>query len=190
MTESYQRRESTGVSQVLRLGVIGDPVAHSISPAMQQPALDALNVFAVYERWQTSASELPERIASLRASGVLGANVTVPHKQAVMPLLDGISPLAQQVGAVNTIVSKDGRLSGDNTDVYGFATALLEACPDVANRRVVVIGAGGAARGVALALSQVGVPSITIANRNADRAQNLCDELGFAYLQSTAFADA
>jgi shikimate dehydrogenase len=157
---------------------------------MQQPALDAMSVNAVYERWQTSASELPERIASLRAPCMLGANVTVPHKQAVMALLDDVSPLAQQVGAVNTIVSKDGRLSGDNTDVYGFATALLEACSDVANRRVVVIGAGGAARGVALALSQIGVPSITIANRNADRAHTLCKELGFANLQSTTLANA
>src|SRR4051812_39930086 len=190
MTELHQRRESAGVSQVLRLGVIGDPVAHSISPAMQQPALDALNVNAVYERWQTSASELPERIASLRAPDVLGANVTVPHKQAVMPLLEVISPLAQQVGAVNTIVNKDGRLSGDNTDVYGFATALLEACPDAADRRVVLLGAGGAARGVALALSQIGVRSVAIVNRSADRAQALCNQLGLANLRPLAFANA
>ena len=178
------------VSQVLRLGIIGDPVAHSISPAMQQPALDALKVNAVYERWQTSASELPERIATLRQPDILGANVTVPHKQAVMALLDDVSPLAKQVGAVNTIVNKDGRLSGDNTDVYGFATALLEVCPDAANRRVVLLGAGGAARGVVLALSQIGVPSITITNRNVYRAQTLCEELGLANLQSTAIVDA
>ena len=190
MIGSQRSQGSRIVSQVLRLGVIGDPVAHSISPAMQQPAFDTLKVNAVYERWQTSASELPERIASLRQPGMLGANVTVPHKQAVMSLLDEISPLAKQAGAVNTIVSKDGRLSGDNTDVYGFATALLEVCPDAANRRVVLLGAGGAARGVALALSQIGVASITIANRHADRAQTLCDELGIANLQSTAFADA
>jgi shikimate dehydrogenase len=174
----------------MRLGVIGDPVAHSISPAMQQPALDALRVNATYERWQTSASELPERIDSLRRPEMLGANVTVPHKQAVMSLLDDVSPLAQQVGAVNTIVNRDGRLSGDNTDVYGFATALMEVCPDAASRRVVLLGAGGAARGVALALLQIGVPSITITNRNSERAQLLCDQLGLANLRSTAFADA
>ena len=190
MIESPRLRESDRVSQVLRLGVIGDPVAHSISPAMQQPALDALKVNAVYERWQTSASELPERINSLRQPGMLGANVTVPHKQAVMALLDDVSPLAEQVGAVNTIVNNNGRLSGDNTDVYGFATALLEVCPDAANRRVVLLGAGGAARGVALALSQIGVPSITIANRNAGRAQTLCHQLGLANLRATAFTDA
>ncbi len=190
MIGSQRSRESGIVSQVLRLGIIGDPVAHSISPAMQQPALDAIGANIIYERWQTSESELPERIASLRQPGMLGANVTVPHKQAVMALLDDVSPLAKQVGAVNTIVSKDGRLSGDNTDVYGFATALLEVCPDAANRRAVLLGAGGAARGVALALSQIGVLSITIANRNVDRARTLCNELGLANLQSTAFADA
>jgi shikimate dehydrogenase len=190
MIGSPRLQESDSVSRVLRLGVIGDPVAHSISPAMQQPALDALRVNAIYERWQTSASELPARINSLRQPGMLGANVTVPHKQAVMALLDDVTPLAQRVGAVNTIVNKDGRLSGDNTDVYGFTTALLEVCPDAANRRVVLLGAGGAARGVALALSQIGVLSITIANRNAGRAQVLCDELGLANLQPTALADA
>src|SRR3954447_24458658 len=190
MIGSPRLQENGSVSQVMRLGVIGDPVAHSISPAMHQPALDSLRVNAIYERWQTSASELPERIKSLRQPGMLGANVTVPHKQAVMTLLDDVSPLAQQVGAVNTIVNADGRLSGDNTDVYGFATALLEVCPDAASRRVVLLGAGGAARGVALALSQIGVPSITITNRNSERAQLLCKQLGLANLRSIPFAEA
>lgn len=176
--------------QVLKLGIIGDPVAHSISPAMQQPALDALGVNAVYERWQTSASDLPNRIASLRQWGMLGANVTVPHKQAVISLLDEVSPLAMQVGAVNTIVNNDGRLFGDNTDVYGFATALLEVRPDTATRRVTLLGAGGAARGVAVALAQIGVPSITIANRNQERAQALCDDLGLTNLQAAPLTNA
>ena len=178
--------EKTIVSQGLKLGVIGDPVAHSISPAMQQPALNAIGLDATYERWQTSAAELSERIASLRQPGILGANVTVPHKQAVMPLLDEISPLARQVGAVNTIVSRGGRLSGDNTDVYGFATSLLETCADAAARKVVILGAGGAARGVAIALTQIGVPSITIVNRNRERAAALCADLGFAEMRAHA----
>ena len=172
------------MSQRLKLGVIGDPVAHSISPAMQQPALDAIGLDATYERWQTSGTELPERIASLRQPEYLGANVTVPHKQAVMPLLDEISPLASRVGAVNTIVSCDGRLSGDNTDVYGFATSLLETCADAPTRNVVMLGAGGAARGIAIALIQIGVPSITIVNRNRDRAEALCADLGFPELRA------
>lgn len=174
------------MSQRLKLGVIGDPVSHSISPAMQQPALDAIGLNATYERWQTSAAELPARIATLRQPGYLGANVTVPHKQAVMPLLDETSPLARQVGAVNTIVSRNGGLSGDNTDVYGFATSLLETCPDAATRNVVILGAGGAARGVAIALTQIGVPSIAVVNRNRERAETLCADLGFAEMRAHA----
>jgi len=164
-------------TQHWRVGVIGDPVAHSISPAMQQPALDALGVAATYERWHTPAADLRERIAGLRASDVLGANVTVPHKQAVIPLLDEISELAMRAGAVNTIVNRGGGLFGDNTDVYGFATSLLEVCPDARERDALVLGAGGAARAVALGLADAGVTKITIHNRDVERANGLAADL-------------
>src|SRR5690606_15722791 len=107
-----------------RVGVIGDPVEHSISPAMQQPALDALGIPATYDRWHTTLAELPARIVSLREPDVLGANVTVPHKEHVIPLIDEVSALAARAGAVNTISNRNGRLFGDNTDVYGLARAL------------------------------------------------------------------
>lgn len=163
---------------IKRLGIIGDPVEHSISPAMQQPALDALGLPVVYERWYTPVAELPARIASLRASDVLGANITVPHKQAVIDLIDEVSPLAQAAGAVNTIVSRDGFLFGDNTDVYGFKTSLLETLPDAAHRNVVILGAGGASRAVVMALHEIGVPRLTIVNRNRERAERLVHDLG------------
>ena len=162
----------------LRVGVIGDPVAHSISPEMHQSALDALGISATYERWHTTAEELPARIASLRAPDMLGANVTVPHKLAVMDLVDEVSPLARSAGAVNTIVNRNGRLSGDNTDVYGFATSLAEVCPNADESTALVLGAGGAARGVVLALDELGVRLILIANRDFDRAKRLASELG------------
>ncbi|MCA9879064.1 MAG: shikimate dehydrogenase, partial [Thermomicrobiales bacterium] len=95
---------ATSRSGPFRVGVIGDPVAHSLSPAFHQPALDLAGVPATYERWHTSAIDLPARVASLRAPDVLGANVTVPHKVAVMPLIDDVSSAAQRAGAVNTIV--------------------------------------------------------------------------------------
>ncbi len=155
---------------------------------MQQPALDALGINAHYERWHTTADELPDRIASLRAGEMLGANITVPHKQAVMALIDEISPLAQSAGAVNTIVNQQGRLIGDNTDVYGFATSLLETCPDAASRSAVLLGAGGAARAVVLALRDVGVEQITLVNRNMARAEQLRDDLGVS-LALSATAD-
>lgn len=114
------------VAGLFRVGVIGDPVAHSLSPAIHQPALDALGIRASYERWHTSGDDLSVRIASLRSPETLGASVTVPHKVAVMPLLDEIARSASDAGAVNTVINREGRLVGENTDVYGFAASLAE----------------------------------------------------------------
>jgi shikimate dehydrogenase len=160
-----------------RVGVIGDPVAHSISPAMQQPAFDALGIDAHYELWRTTVPELPARIGALRDPETLGANVTVPHKQAVMPMLDEISDFARRAGAVNTIVNREGRLFGDNTDAYGFATSLREACPNLRGRSALMLGAGGAARAVALALESVDIGRIVLHNRGLERATRLVADL-------------
>ncbi len=172
----------------LWLGVIGDPVEHSISPAMQQPALDAMRIPATYERWQTSLDALPGRIQSLRAIDVIGANVTVPHKEHVLPLVDEITSLARRAGAVNTILNRNGRLYGDNTDVHGLARSLglhddaLEGC------QAVVLGAGGAARAAVLALESVGAGRIAVLNRTVERAERLCADLAPA--PAVAFASA
>src|SRR5271157_6393818 len=91
----------------LRVGLIGDPVAHSLSPRMQQAAFDALKIRASYELWHTPAQKLVERVRSLCTKDCLGANVTMPHKQAVLPLLDKVDPLTTRIGAVNTIVHRD-----------------------------------------------------------------------------------
>src|SRR5215469_10586976 len=100
----------------LRVGLIGNPVAHSYSPRFQQAALDALGIPARYELWQTPAAQLLGRVRSLCRTDCLGANVTIPHKEAVVPLLDKIDPLAERIGAVNTIVHDDDYLYGYNTD--------------------------------------------------------------------------
>lgn len=163
--------------RMFRVGVIGDPVEHSISPAMQQPALDELDVDASYERWHTLASELPARIETLRAADALGANVTVPHKEAVLPLLDDVDILARRAGAVNTVVNRSGKLFGANTDIGGFAAALAEACPDAGSRVALVLGSGGAARAVVLGLESLGVASILLWNRNRPRAERLAADL-------------
>ncbi|MDQ3692600.1 MAG: shikimate dehydrogenase [Chloroflexota bacterium] len=160
-----------------RVGLIGDPVAHSLSPALQQPGLDALGIPARYALWPTPATELPHRVAGLREPDVLGANVTLPHKLAVMALLDEVSPLAERAGAVNAIINRQGRLLGDNTDIAGFAAAVREVCSDPAARHALILGAGGAARAVALALDELRVASIALLNRNADRASRLATEL-------------
>lgn len=161
----------------LRLGVIGDPVEHSISPAMQQPALDALGIPATYERWHTPLDELPVRIASLRAVDVIGANVTVPHKEHVLPLVDEVSDLARRAGAVNTIANRDGRLIGDNTDVYGLGRSLQLHADKLSGCQAVVLGAGGAARAAVLSLESVGAARIAVLNRTIERAERLRDDL-------------
>lgn len=160
-----------------RVGLIGDPVAHSISPAIQNAALAARGIAADYELWQTALADLPARVASLRDPQVMGANVTVPHKRAVMEHLDAVSETAVRAGAVNTIVHRDGKLAGDNTDVVGFATSLREVCSDAGERNVVVLGAGGAARAVVLALAELGVGQVSVANRNPERSAALAADL-------------
>lgn len=161
----------------LWLGVIGDPVEQSISPAMHQPALDAMRIPATYERWPTSLEELPGRIASLRAIDVLGANVTVPHKEHVLPLVDETTTLARRAGAVNTILNRNGRLYGDNTDVYGLVRSLRLHHDALDGCQAVVLGAGGAARAVVLALESAGAGKISVLNRSLDRAERLRDDL-------------
>ena len=161
-----------------RVGVIGDPVEHSLSPIFQQAALDAIGYPARYERWHTPSAELADRIDGLRLPNALGANVTVPHKIAVPRLVDSVSETALQVGAVNTVINQGGELHGDNTDVYGFQRSLLTARPAVERDRVLVVGAGGAARAIVLALAEVGVAGVTIANRTPERAESLARELG------------
>ncbi|HLZ71279.1 MAG TPA: shikimate dehydrogenase [Dehalococcoidia bacterium] len=160
------------------IGLIGDPVGHSISPVFQQAALDALGIAARYERWQTPAADLPARIALLRHEPYLGANVTVPHKEAVLALLDEVDHLARRAGAVNTIRREGDRLLGFNTDVAGFRRALREAGGfDAGGKRVIVLGAGGAARALILALAQEGAATVAVANRHAERAERLVREL-------------
>ena len=160
------------------VGVIGDPVAHSLSPIFQQAAFDAAGFPARYQRWHTSTADLPARIAGLRQSDVLGANVTVPHKVAVAALMDELSDVARRIGAVNTVINLQGRLRGDNTDVHGFQRSLIIARPAVERDQVLIIGAGGASRAVVAAIADIGVAGFTIANRTPPRAEELLRELG------------
>ena len=159
----------------LRLGIIGYPLGHSASPAFQQAALDHLGIDAAYEAWP---ERLADRVRELRAPEVLGFNVTIPHKQAVMPLLDEVDPTARDVGAVNTVVRTAGRLVGANTDVAGFLAALRdEGAYDPRGRSALLLGAGGAARAVAYALLTEGAARVAIANRSPQRARALAAEL-------------
>ena len=157
-----------------RLGIIGYPIGHSISPIFQQAGLDHLGIDATYEKWEVTPEDVGDFVAGLRAPGTLGINITVPHKQAVIPFLDEVDEWATAAGAVNTIVNHDGHLTGHNTDGPGFLRALLvETGYDPSRTRVLILGAGGAARGILLALVRGGVDSLVIANRTLERAETL-----------------
>ena len=157
-----------------RLGIIGYPIGHSISPIFQQAALDHLGIDATYEKWEVTPEGVGDFVNGLRVPDSLGINITVPHKQAVIPFLDQVDEWATAAGAVNTIVNHDGHLSGHNTDGPGFLRALLvETGYDPKGTRALVLGAGGAARGILLALARGGVDSMVIANRTLERAETL-----------------
>ena len=161
-----------------RVGIIGYPIGHSLSPVLQQVAFDHHGIDARYQAWRVAPDEVPEFIRGLRAADTLGCNVTVPHKEAVIPLLDQVDGWAARAGAVNTIVNREGRLEGYNTDGIGFLRALSEdSGVSSADKRVLVLGAGGAAKGVCLALAGEAVASFTIANRTLERAQALAELL-------------
>lgn len=158
--------------------LLGYPLGHSISPAMQNAALRACKVRATYYTKNPMPPEkMREMILALRAPHCLGANVTVPHKQSIMPQLDELTELAREIGAVNTIVKRDGKLIGDNTDAYGFMQALRVRKISPKNARVAILGAGGAAAAAAYALAQAGAQEIVLLNRTLSRSIELADRL-------------
>ncbi|MBS11243.1 MAG: shikimate dehydrogenase [Gemmatimonadetes bacterium] len=164
-------------SQVL--GVIGDPIAHSFSPDMHNAAIDALGVDFCYVAFHVSPDRVGEAVNGLRGLEILGLNVTIPHKLAVMEHVDRISEEALAVGAVNTIHNEDGNLTGHNTDVYGVVKA-IERVVGVTTfpENCVVLGAGGAARAVTYALgSRDEVKQVTVMNRTVERAESLAADM-------------
>ncbi len=160
-----------------KLFVFGHNISYSISPAICNAALRVMGLDWHYSLWDMPAEEVPVAVASLRADDCVGANVTIPHKEIVYRLMDELSPTASLVQAVNTIINRGGRLIGDNTDGIGFMLALRDAGLDPRGAHVVLLGAGGAARGVAFALGHAGAASITLLNRTQARAVALAKEL-------------
>ena len=165
-----------------RLGVVGYPIEHSISPVIHQAAIDALGIAARYERWSVAPGDLAAWAAGLRAADVLGANVTIPHKEMLIPLLDELDSSARAIGAVNTVLKRDGKLVGANTDAEGFGRALADAGYTPRTGEAVMLGAGGAARAVGHALLAAGVRGLAIFNRDAARALALSRALSAAVL--------
>ncbi|MDJ0616446.1 MAG: shikimate dehydrogenase [Calothrix sp. MO_192.B10] len=159
----------TGKTQLL--GVIGHPVEHSLSPAMHNAAIANLGLDYIYLPFPIAPTNLKTALDGFAAIGVVGFSITIPHKQAILPLLSEISPIAQAVGAVNTVVRKDSQWLGTNTDVDGFISPLRNYDHNWSQQVAVVLGNGGAARAVVAGLTQLGISQIHVLGRNVEKLQ-------------------
>ena len=157
------------------LGILGDPVSHSISPAMHNRAFAELGLPYVYLAFKANQAELVAAVAAMRSLDALGFNVTMPNKTSVLSLLDELSPEARIIGSVNTVVNRDGKLVGYNTDGLGFVRSLEEEGIAVVGKRILMAGAGGAARSVAIQLALDGAAQLVIINRSLEKAVEICD---------------
>lgn len=169
--------------------VIGDPVEHSLSPRIFAHFFDELGVDAHYTALRVQPQELPSLVQKLRSGVLAGVSVTLPHKESIVGLLDDLHPTARRIGAVNCVARLGGRLVGHNTDARGFRLALERAGQPLAGTRLVLLGAGGAARAAAFAAALAGAKSVAIANRDPGRALRLVRDLcqtGWAWPEGEA----
>jgi len=166
----------TGKTRVV--GILGYPVEHSLSPLMHNAGFQALGLDYCYVPFPVAPDNLGQAVQAVRALNLAGVNVTIPHKEAVIPFLDELAPEAASIGAVNTIVHQDGQLVGYNTDGKGFLLSLTEGLNlDIQGRTIVLLGAGGAARGVGMELARAGAGRLILINRNLERGQELARDI-------------
>jgi len=160
------------------VALIGYPLEHSVSPSFQQASFDYYQLDIRYESWEVEPSQVETAVSRLRQSPFLGANITIPYKEMVIPLLDELDELVVQIGALNTIVNRGGKLFGYNTDAPAFIRALRQDGGfEPRDKRVVLLGAGGVARAASFALIKEGVRWLTITNRTLGRAERLANSL-------------
>ncbi len=182
------------MNDVLRAGVMGWPVSHSLSPRLHGHWLARYQINGSYEAIAVEPEGLPSALSQLAGTGFRGVNLTVPHKEAALALVDKIDDTAKRIGAINTIVvADDGALAGSNTDAFGFIENLRDHVPNQvaagwSGRPVTVLGAGGAARAVCTALLDCGVGEIRLVNRTADRAVALSETLAGLAERATIYA--
>ncbi len=164
----------TGRTKVLC--IIGHPVEHSVSPAMHNSAIHKLGLDYMYVPFNVLPDDLPRAVESIRSLGIVGANITVPYKEAVISLLDEVSEEASMIGSVNTVTNSGGKLSGSTTDGAGFVKSLIESGFSPAGSRAILLGAGGAGRAVAFALAAAHA-EVTILNRASGKAEVLAEDV-------------
>ncbi len=162
-------------------GVVGDPIAHSLSPYLHGYWLRKYDINGGYSAFHVPEDKLSEFLANLKENNLRGVNLTVPHKESAFDLVDRVEPIAQKIGAINTVYfDTDGKLIGTNTDGYGFLKHLKQTITDWTSQNMtgVVLGAGGAARAVIVSLLEDGINEIRLCNRTASRAENLARDIG------------
>lgn len=163
------------------VGIIGDPVAHSLSPRMHNAAFEALQMSWRYAAFRVSSGALPQALRGVAALGLVGVNVTIPHKEAAASLVDDLDPAAKQIGAVNTVQVAGGRLRGFNTDGAGVLDALAaDGGVQPSGRACLILGAGGGGRAAAVALASAGASRVTVLNRTERRAVDVAQIVGRA----------
>lgn len=161
------------------VGLIGYPLGHTISPAMHNAAFKKLGLDYEYVPFEVAPEDLSESLKGMRALHIAGFNVTIPHKEKIVPLLDEVTKLARVIGAVNTVLNQEGKLIGYNTDGAGFVDSLKEdAKVSPRGKRAVVIGAGGASRAVSIMLAETGVESLTLTDIQEEKAKELAEYTG------------
>jgi len=161
----------TGKTEIY--GIIGYPVKHSFSPMMHNAAFFELKMDAQYLPFSVKPENIPQAIQGIKALGITGINVTIPHKSSIIPYLDEVTPLAKKIGAVNTVKNDNGRLIGTNTDVLGFIQSLKKLNFSPTNKIIGLLGAGGSARALIAGLSDAGASKLLIHNRTVERAERL-----------------
>lgn len=171
------------------VGILGWPVGHSLSPQIHNASFAELGLHYAYVPLPVEAENLAAAIGGIRAMNFAGANVTIPHKVTVIPFLDQVDAVAQQIGAVNTIVNRNGMLSGYNTDAEGFIRSLAAEGVSVQNRKAAVLGAGGAAQAVICGLMAYGAGRITIAARSAEKAAACAGMFHSVQIESLCWQD-
>ena len=158
-------------------GIVGYPLGHSLSPVLHNWALNQAGIAGAYLAWPLHAGQMSDFISAARTLNIQGVSVTIPHKEEIMPLLDGLTARARALGAVNTLYWDKDALCGDNTDVDGFVAPLRGR----AFSSALVLGAGGAARAALAGLRELGLPRVAVCNHNAERARNVAEEFGVQY---------
>ncbi|MBY9014413.1 MAG: shikimate dehydrogenase [Candidatus Lokiarchaeota archaeon] len=158
------------------LCVIGHPIEHTMSPVMHNAAINDLSLDYIYLAFDIPPNDLKKAIVGFKKSNIIGINVTIPHKEAIIPYLDELEPLSKQIGAVNSVKNEGGVLLGRNTDVFGAKQALRDAGFKIEGKKALILGAGGAARAISFALSEK-IDEIFISNRTKERAIKLAKEL-------------